>query len=92
MRKLFVLLLLVVLAILAVGWYLEWYQVTGSGTAEGHQVVTIDINTPKIGDDLASAKQRVVQTVSGQSADKPATPEEGKKPEEGKNGGPARDK
>ncbi|HKB36911.1 MAG TPA: hypothetical protein VKD72_10685 [Gemmataceae bacterium] len=73
MRKLMLLLLVVLLGIVAVGWFFEWYQVSVSGTSEGHQVVSIDINTPKIGNDLETAKQRVLQIL--QRAESPTPPD-----------------
>lgn len=41
-----------VVAFLAVGWYLGWYQVSSTTSSKGPQSVQVDINPTKIGEDV----------------------------------------
>jgi hypothetical protein len=49
----------VVLTVAVLGWYLDWYKVGTHPAAEGHQNLSIDINTTKIGEDLQKGEQNL---------------------------------
>ena len=52
---------LVVIAFAAVGWYLNWYGINLVPTQDGHHKVTIDLNTPRITQDLQKGREQVVK-------------------------------
>jgi hypothetical protein len=51
----------VVIAFAAVGWYLNWYGINLTPTPEGRHKVTIDLNTPRITEDLQKGREQVVK-------------------------------
>jgi hypothetical protein len=59
MRNLLALAAAVVLTVVVVGWYLGWYKVKTAPGTEGRREVTIDINGPKIGEDLSKGKEKL---------------------------------
>jgi hypothetical protein len=68
-----------VVAFLAVGWYLGWYQVSSTPSSKGPQAVQVDINPTKITDDVKKGVENGEKIVGSlrepTGADgKPATP------------------
>jgi hypothetical protein len=59
MRNMLAFLAAVVLTVAVLGWYLDWYKVGTHPAAEGHQNLSIDINTNKIGEDLHKGEQNL---------------------------------
>lgn len=59
MRNLLALLAFAVLAFAGVGWYLGWYQIKSTPTNDGHRQISIDLNTPKIKEDLNTGKEKL---------------------------------
>jgi hypothetical protein len=47
-----------VLTLGGVGWYLGWYDVLVNKTVGGHQKVDIDVNIPKIKDDINKGEEK----------------------------------
>ena len=47
-----------------IGWYLGWYKIQTTPTASGEKV-TIDLNTPKIKEDVAHGKEKLRDYLSG---------------------------
>ena len=45
MRKFLMILIVAGLAGGCLGWFMDWYRIGVSATAEGHQLISIDINT-----------------------------------------------
>ena len=61
MRNLLAFVAAAVLAFLAVGWYLGWYQVvTRPNLTTGHEAINIDVDGNKIGDDIHKAEAKIV--------------------------------
>jgi hypothetical protein len=52
MRNLLALSAAGVLVFLGLGWYLGWYKVSSTPGPEGHRQISIDVNTPKIAEDV----------------------------------------
>jgi hypothetical protein len=76
MRNLLALIGAAVVAFVVVGWMLGWYKVKTTTTPEGHRQVNIDLNGPKIKEDLARGRERLsgfLEQSSSQSAP-PAAP------------------
>jgi hypothetical protein len=46
------------LTLAGVGWYLGWYDVLVKPSASGHQNVDIDVNIPKIKNDINKGKEK----------------------------------
>ena len=59
MRNVLAFLAAVVVTVVAVGWYLDWYRVHSLPAPAGHRQLTIDINTVKIGADLHKGEQNL---------------------------------
>jgi hypothetical protein len=59
MRNLLALAALALVTFALVGWYLGWYRLQTEPAAGGHREITIDINGPKIGQDLSKGKAKL---------------------------------
>lgn len=59
MKNLLALAAFAVLLFAAIGWYLGWYRIRTTPTQEGHHQITIDLNSPKIGEDLQKGKDKL---------------------------------
>jgi hypothetical protein len=46
------------LTLAGVGWYLGWYDVLVKPSSGGHQKVDIDVNIPKIKDDISKGEEK----------------------------------
>jgi hypothetical protein len=72
MRNLLAFLAAGLLTFFALGWFLGWYQISSTSSAEGRRRVNIDLNTAKIGQDLQKGEQKIEQTLQKMSKkDKP---------------------
>jgi hypothetical protein len=58
MRNLLALVAAALLAFAGIGWYLGWYKVETDATPTGRHI-SIDLNTPKIRDDVGRGKEKV---------------------------------
>ena len=59
MKNILALLAFALLVFAGVGWYLGWYKIQSTPTADGHRQISIDLNTPKITDDLNTGKEKL---------------------------------
>ncbi len=59
MRNLLSLAALALLVFVGLGWYLGWYRIQATPTADGHQKIQIDLNTAKIKTDVAKGENKV---------------------------------
>src|SRR5205085_2827813 len=50
-----------VLAVVALGWYLGWYQVFLAPGQGGHETVKVDIDTKKVSDDLKKGEEKLLK-------------------------------
>src|SRR5436189_2313261 len=63
MRNILALVGTAVVAFLVVGWYLGWYQVSSTPSAQGPQSVQVDINPGKITEDVKKGVEKGGQIV-----------------------------
>jgi hypothetical protein len=77
MRNLLALAALALITFAIVGWYLGWYQLQTEPAGNGHREVTIDINGPKIRQDLNKGKSQLSNVMSSKSSSTPAQPSAG---------------
>ena len=60
MRKIFVILLLLVVGVVALGWYLDWFHFTTTRDPESGKVKsTLEIDQNKIKSDAEKAKEKI---------------------------------
>jgi hypothetical protein len=59
MRNLLALVGAVVVLVVGLGWYLEWYKLGTEPAGSGHRKVNADVNTDKITEDLKKAREAV---------------------------------
>jgi hypothetical protein len=64
MRNLLALLAAAVLVTAGVGWYLNWFHVQSVAEPFGHRSVNIDINSPKIKEDLKAGEAKVQEALN----------------------------
>lgn len=62
MKNLLALLALVVIIVLVVGYFLNWYSVVGIENQSGGHRLQIDVNTDKIKADLRRGKEKLKET------------------------------
>jgi hypothetical protein len=68
MRNMLALFAAVVLTVVGLGWYLDWYKVRSQpASVPGHHGVGIDINTNKIGVDLQKGEQKLQQMLDNKA-------------------------
>jgi hypothetical protein len=58
MRNLLALFAACALMFFGLGWYLDWYKVKTDSGPSGHRSVNIDLNSPKIVEDVHKGVQR----------------------------------
>lgn len=58
MRNLLAFVAAAALTFIGLGWYLGWYTVRSEAGALGHRTVNIDVNTPKVLDDVHKGVQK----------------------------------
>ncbi len=59
MRNLVFVLFLGVFGFLVAGWFLDWYSIGGGRADNGQRRVQIDLDTKKIGADLAKGREKL---------------------------------
>lgn len=73
MRNLLALLGLILVTAGLSGYYLGWYKVKSTTGSEGNRTISIDLNTTKIGEDLARGVSQIEKAIDkkseGDSAD-----------------------
>ena len=69
MRNLLALLGLILVTSSVVGYYLGWYKVTSNTGAEGHRTISIDLNTTKIGEDIAKGVGQIEKAMDKKQDD-----------------------
>lgn len=63
MRNLLALLAAGLLVFIGLGWYLGWYRVQTSPSADGHRQINVDVNTKKIAEDVGKGVNRSKEAV-----------------------------
>jgi hypothetical protein len=63
MRNLLAFLAAAVLTFLAVGWYLNWYQVKATPGPAGHEDVRIDLDGTKISADVKEGEKELMDAI-----------------------------
>ena len=58
MRNLLALVAAATLTFVGLGWYLDWYKIRSDPGPAGHRNVNIDLNSPKIIEDVHKGVQR----------------------------------
>lgn len=56
------------------GWYLDWYKVKRTASADGKQHISIDLNTNRIGADLQRGREQVTQYLNQGGFPSPTPP------------------
>ena len=78
MRNLLALLALVVITLVGLGWYLDWYDIRSETVANGKRNVNIDIDSVKITQDVHSAvkksEEKLQKFIDSARPEKDATP------------------
>jgi hypothetical protein len=64
MRNLLALLALALLVFAGVGWMLGWYNIQSTSDSSGHRQIHIDVNTPKITQDLNKGREKLRDILS----------------------------
>jgi hypothetical protein len=59
------------LTAVGVGWYLGWFKLASTPTADGHRSVTIDFNEDKIKADIQKAEQNVQNRINNSPGSPP---------------------
>ncbi len=88
MRNLLALLGAALVTFVVVGWYLDWYKIKTEPDASGHREVNIDINGPKIKEDLHKGRERLQEALDSKGTS-PAAQVPGPHPNPGKGPVPA---
>ena len=63
---------LAVVSIVGIGWYLDWYKVKTTPAADGHRTISVDVNTPKITQDIKK-EEKNLQDLLHKNAPAPGT-------------------
>jgi hypothetical protein len=75
MRNLLAFVAALVLTLVGLGWYLDWFKFATAPGSDGHRTVTIDVNTNKISHDVHKAEDEVQHKLASQNqAPPPPTP------------------
>jgi hypothetical protein len=70
MRNMLALFAAVLLTVVGLGWYLDWYKVRSQpASVPGQHSLNIDINTNKIGTDLQKGEQKIQQMLENKTKD-----------------------
>jgi hypothetical protein len=75
MRNLLALLAALLLLFAGLGWYLDWFKVKQHPAEPGHNNVSIDINTKKIGQDSQKFEQKLHQFIESATKEKEKAPD-----------------
>ena len=65
MRSIFTLIGLTLVVAAAAGWYLDWYHIHSTSSSTGQKVITLDVNSDQVKEDLKHAKDKVQQMWNG---------------------------
>jgi hypothetical protein len=63
MRNTLAFLAAAVIAVAAVGYYLDWFSVRGTASSGGHKKYVLDVNAEKIGEDVHKASEEIKHKV-----------------------------
>jgi len=63
MRNTLAFLAAAVIAVAAVGYYLDWFSIRGTPSADGHKKYVLDVNAEKIGEDVHKASDEIKHKV-----------------------------
>jgi hypothetical protein len=74
MRNLLALFGAVLLTFAVVGWYLDWYKIQSRPSADGHRKFSIDINGPKISEDLSKGQEKLKHALESKEKKPAAEP------------------
>jgi hypothetical protein len=82
MRNMLALFATVILTVVGLGWYLDWYKVRSQpASVPGQHSVNIDINTSKISTDLQKGEQKIQQILENKGKEEATkSPSDAKKP------------
>jgi hypothetical protein len=75
MRNLLALLAALLLIFAGLGWYLDWFKLKQQPADPGHNNVSIDINTHKIGQDLHNGEQQLQKILDNAGKGKDKVPD-----------------
>ena len=64
MKNILALIGLVVVLVVGLGWYLEWFQVKSQPGSDGHRTFNVDVNTKGIVDDVKTGAQKVTNIIT----------------------------
>src|SRR5689334_2132715 len=59
MRNMLAFLAALVIALIGIGWYLDWFRFTVTPGSDGHRTVTIDVNTKKVSNDVKKGEELI---------------------------------
>jgi hypothetical protein len=74
MRNLVFLVFLALVVFLVTGWFMDWYSLTGVGSANGKTQFQFELDTAKIKQDLSKGKDKFNQTVENVKQVAPTKP------------------
>src|SRR4051794_4745740 len=74
MKNLLALVGLALIGFAGVGWYLDWYKFKTEATVDGHRKIDVDVNTPKISQDLKKGKEKVRDIIDKEVGSNTTTP------------------
>ena len=65
MRNLLALAALGLIVFFGLGWFLGWYQIHTTPTADGHRQIEIDLDTNKIKNDVTQEENKLHDLLAG---------------------------
>jgi hypothetical protein len=74
MRNIFAFLGALVLTLLAVGWYENWFQVRTTPGTDGNRNISIDIDSTKVTNDIEEAEHKIQTFVEDEAKKTKAAP------------------
>ena len=78
MRNILAFLGALVVTLVAVGWYENWFQVRSTPGTDGNRNISIDIDSKKVGDDIKQTENKIEHFIDEKSKEAkttaPATP------------------
>ncbi len=73
MRNIFAFLGALVVTLVAVGWYENWFQVRTTPGADGNRNISIDIDSKKVGDDIKETENKIGHFIDEKSKEAKTT-------------------
>ena len=55
---------LVVVLVVGLGWYLEWYKLVSGPSKDGHRTFNVDVNTNKVTEDIKTGAKKVGEVIN----------------------------